>query len=441
VPVWDELWVNFLAWLILVFLTALPVLALWFFQLKNSHLLPRQRNRLAPWSGFDVCLVFVFAQLVVPAFIFLLLKNTGFFNWLYGPNFGAGDADLGDARRNLWVLALAFPLQLAGTLIILRALSGTRLYQLGLSFHGAVRNVALGWLTWLLLTPPVIVLHVLAVWGYWVLEGAPPEPHSLTRLAEGHPPGVEWFLIILTGIVVAPVLEELLFRGVLQVWAAGRPWGGPIILIFAFVLTAGKCLNQWQNKIARPWDNAKLSSALRDFEPAVYVLVMVPICLLGERLSRRWLPQRYAARALFCTALLFASPHPWPTPVPLFVLGLGLGFLAYRTQSLVAPIVCHALFNGVACVVLVFNYAEPTNGRETTSAVRRPPSASTSRTVPASLLPRRTYASAIACPNWGDITHEAIWPTSLSARISRAPEETLPSPASFNPVSDRLTWP
>lgn len=53
--------------------------------------------------------------------------------------------------------------------------------------------------------------------------------------------------------------------------------------------------------------------------------------------------------AVFGTALLFGMLHVgvWPTPIPLFVLGLGLGWLAWRTQSLVGPIVLHALFNAV----------------------------------------------------------------------------------------------
>jgi membrane protease YdiL (CAAX protease family) len=40
--------------------------------------------------------------------------------------------------------------------------------------------------------------------------------------------------------------------------------------------------------------------------------------------------------------------------VPLFVLGLALGTLAARTGSLVGPMVLHGLFNGVTCVVLLF---------------------------------------------------------------------------------------
>ena len=35
------------------------------------------------------------------------------------------------------------------------------------------------------------------------------------------------------------------------------------------------------------------------------------------------------------------------------LVGGGLGWLAYRTQSLVASITLHVLFNGVACLGLV----------------------------------------------------------------------------------------
>ena len=46
------------------------------------------------------------------------------------------------------------------------------------------------------------------------------------------------------------------------------------------------------------------------------------------------------------------------------MLALGVGYLAYRTQSLVASIVFHALFNGVVCVGMVLSYAGPADGRD-----------------------------------------------------------------------------
>ncbi len=65
----------------------------------------------------------------------------------------------------------------------------------------------------------------------------------------------------------------------------------------------------------------------------------------------------HGSSAIYGTSLLFAAMHSgvWPSPIALFVLGLGLGWLAYRTRSLVGPILVHALFNGVACLQLVFH--------------------------------------------------------------------------------------
>jgi membrane protease YdiL (CAAX protease family) len=57
---------------------------------------------------------------------------------------------------------------------------------------------------------------------------------------------------------------------------------------------------------------------------------------------------------VFASAVLFAWVHAsvWPTPIPLLVLALGLGWLARSTGNLAGPILVHALFNTVACILL-----------------------------------------------------------------------------------------
>src|SRR5262249_3359594 len=105
-----------------------------------------------------------------------------------------------------------------------------------------------------------------------------------------------------------------------------------------------------------------------------------------DRLVRRWIPERKVFRGIFATSSLFAMVHSsvWPTPIPLFFLALALGFLAYRTQSLLVPIIFHSLFNAVACIALLFLQLGPDlqNGSEATSAGTRPVSAATSTRVP-----------------------------------------------------------
>ena len=54
--------------------------------------------------------------------------------------------------------------------------------------------------------------------------------------------------------------------------------------------------------------------------------------------------------ALVVSSAVFAAAHFTAEPqalLPLFCLGMALGYIAYRTRSLVAPIIAHALFNGL----------------------------------------------------------------------------------------------
>jgi hypothetical protein len=57
-----------------------------------------------------------------------------------------------------------------------------------------------------------------------------------------------------------------------------------------------------------------------------------------------------AIAALVVSSALFALVHAPAEPqavVPLFFLGMALAYAAYRTRSLVAPVLAHALFNGL----------------------------------------------------------------------------------------------
>src|SRR5262249_54577062 len=89
---------------------------------------------------------------------------------------------------------------------------------------------------------------------------------------------------------------------------------------------------------------------MRALAPFLFVLATVPGYLVV--LARQRTP---FGTACYSTSLLFATMHAsaWPSPVPLFVLALGLGWLAQRTQSIVGPVVLHALFNGIACAELL----------------------------------------------------------------------------------------
>ena len=305
-------------------------------------------------------------------------------------------------------------------------------------------------------------------------------------------------LVVLTAVVTAPILEELFFRGLLQPWFSRRREAGlagmGIALVLAFLQRA--------DKTATAWKTSGLVEAVQELWAPAFVLAMIPGFFLVRRLGAelaawrrrhpslsvfrrgswtdawsgwpdqttegvtasprplaraatlapmewpRFAREAFAARAaggIYAGALLFAAVHSfaWPSPVSLFVLGLGLGYLRYRTQSLVASIVVHALFNGVSCTLLLIQpmlAPKEEKGKETTSAVRLDAASPTSTMVPGSWLPRRMYASPIA-PSRGDATDEVTWPTSLPSRKSLVPGSASPPDARRTPRRVRFAWP
>jgi membrane protease YdiL (CAAX protease family) len=324
--------------------------------------------------------------------------------------------------------------QVAGFLLLLRWMSHAELYQIGLTTHRWFRNLLLGSLGWLVLSPLIFGLNFLVTLLY-IGAGATPEEHPLMLLTQGK------LLALIVAIVVAPVLEELWFRGVLQNWLERQPKGANAVVAVAMVFA----LYQRGDKIQTASGNDDLSALAREFQPAIFVAILAAGFFLLRRLPWRRIPAN-SAQAIYFTALLFAAGHSgvWPSPIPLFVFGLGLGYLAYRTRSLVAPIVAHALLNLVACIMLIFapHLSEGAiNGSGVTIAILCPARVSTSSWVPGSWLPRWRYAKPITVPNRGESTEDVTLPTSLPWRNSFLPGATTQSPESFSPRSDRLTWP
>jgi membrane protease YdiL (CAAX protease family) len=320
-----------------------------------SWLLPPRRTYLVPWGGLEVAAIVLMTHLFWVILVETVLDQTGFFARMYGADFPGHlkesaesvDKALAQDRLLLWLSVFCFPFNVATTLVLPRLLSNTQPYQLGLTTHRLGRNVLAGILGWLTLTPLVLGLNLLVGLLYqWVAQGMP-KPHALMELSHADPFWHERVLVVLSAVVAAPIWEELLYRGLLQRWFAARSWGGLLACCLAMVLALANHYPVIKTAyIEHNWRG--LGVAL---QPAGFVLLVSPGLALMDRCRRR-----QAAHAIYGTALLFAIRHSpsWPDPVAIFVLGLGLGWLADRTRSLVGPIVLHSLFNGVACVMMIW---------------------------------------------------------------------------------------
>jgi membrane protease YdiL (CAAX protease family) len=324
-----------------------------------------------PWRGLDLVVLFLLYYFWL-ALAAQVLLQVGFFGWYYGPQAVAvavGDKAArsraalrvvagpvaGQAaeslaqqlalRFSLWAAILAFPFAVVSVPLVLAWLRQATPVQLGLTTRRLGPNHLAGLLTWAAVTPVVLALHqgLVLLFGLW--PGGEPQEHPLIQLARQPLSAAEWGLLLFQALLLAPVMEELLFRGALLPWLAKhRWWGGPAAVGLAVV----RAILHQQEALATAWPDplATLAALL----PVLGALAFLPVVL--------WLVFRDGSgesSALLGSAVLFGFVHgAWPSPMPLVVLGLALGWLARRSGSLVGPIVTHSLFNAVSAVQLLW---------------------------------------------------------------------------------------
>lgn len=315
-----------------------------------------------PATGLVAVFALLLIEVYLPGMAFEALHYSGFYDWVYGPDAVAragqhlpppspteplpGDPDR--QRLNLWALAVAFPLQAVAAPILLHLLLRVRPAWLGLTTSRLARNLKSGAVGFVLLTPVVFAVH-LAVQALVIRSGAGEvQEHPLTRLAHGGLAGAEWVLLVFSAVIQAPVVEEIIFRGMLQRLFSGYRLGGHTALAAAIAFPLASRWTAITEAIGQGLGAVAAAGA-----PVLFAAAMVPPFVMVCRGSPS--PQ---GPAVFGTALLFATIHSnWPSPVALFVLALGLGRLASRTGSLAGPILLHSLFNGVSCMQLLMGMA------------------------------------------------------------------------------------
>ncbi len=156
-------------------------------------------------------------------------------------------------------------------------------------------DVLLGALTWLIATPTVISFSQLAEILTSMFAGNPETDQiAVEALKQSLSSPIALITILISILLFAPILEEYLFRGVLQSWI--RRKAGPIPAIFI----------------------AALAFALLHFSP-----------------RQDW------------TNI--------PLIVSLFTFGCYLGFVYEKSRSLFSPIVLHVTFNLISVMRIILN--------------------------------------------------------------------------------------
>jgi len=161
-------------------------------------------------------------------------------------------------------------------------------------------------------------------------------------------------LLVFGACVMAPLFEEVLFRGHMQtllgrLFTRGRRapqnLNAPVALTVTAPAVSGGDI---ATEVTKPLGDGVLVPEFVPSSAPAYASVVLPIPPIdyasaprppvGDSASMRWL-------AVVITSVVFAIIHPlWTAPL-IFLLSLCLGYAYERTGSLWVPIVMHAMFN------------------------------------------------------------------------------------------------
>jgi membrane protease YdiL (CAAX protease family) len=235
-----------------------------------------------------------------------------------------------------------------------RPLRSTLWCRFGLTWRHWPANIAGGVAAFIWLTPIVLGIHAIFSSVLW------DRPHALTALRTADLADWEWGLVAFQACLAVPVIEEILFRGLLQYWLRQASLLGHLALVLATLIRAAYSVG---------YHDSTAGADVIDGGPLVFAVLLVggyvysfyrikkifALCAdeADDERQQAW-REMTSQLSVYGSAMLFAIFHvnAWPAPIALFVMGLGLGWLAKRTQSLIGPIVFHAAFNLVAFIAL-----------------------------------------------------------------------------------------
>lgn len=232
----------------------------------------------------------------------------------------------------------ATAIMLAGNALLRR--DGLRL--LGLTAEQIPQGLRAGAKGGIAIIPLVLLVGVVVMTTYTLLGWPQPEAHDLLKtlgLSEGI--GSKLLLIIMA-VLIAPLFEELLFRGLLQTL---------IVRLIAGRLRESQPVMAEAVPVGTAAGEPTTLSYAGPFDPAGQPAQ--PEQRIGRMVFARW-------AGVLIASMIFAAVHGEPAFVPsLFILAVGIGFAYEATGNLWVPITIHGLFNAFQITLFVAGLASP----------------------------------------------------------------------------------
>ena len=285
-----------------------------------------------------------------------------FFAWLGGQVIAVGvamlimgisqaDLDTLSGEKEAKLLGIVGLAQLVGIMVSLAVLHARygrgRIQAIGLQPGNVAKDIALGFMTFVMVIPIVLSIQWLLALIY---EYDHPSLEMLNK--EAHP--FTFVIVWFAAGLVAPVCEEVFFRGTLQAWLQRL---GPERMKSDQILVGG-----WDEdgptakSVAKPAPvssqgseasaNQSGSNPYQAPQSSSYPASEYQ----GSEATADLQPSSWTTQShwpIYATAAIFAGLHigQGAAPIPLFVLAVVLGYLYRKTESILPCIVLHMLLN------------------------------------------------------------------------------------------------
>ena len=276
---------------------------------RQGTILASEPRLLVPWNGFPHVALAFFIYVILPLVWLLLLQR-----WFEL----TPDSDFTQLPQVIaWLLAGDSLLKFAAMIMVvtfLRIDLAASLSDLGLQLNKLKKDIRLGLVTFIAVAPVIYFLQFVlkSIYNQFANEEA---AHPIEKLLHENGSTSVIFWAIFAAVIAAPIIEEFLFRCILQGW-----------LEKAFYRT-------------RVLVNAELTGDTGGDEvalatPAAPTFMWQPIIL---------------------SSVTFALLHAGhgPDPIPLFFLAVVLGYLYAKTHRILPSIVVHMALNGLSMLMLL----------------------------------------------------------------------------------------
>jgi membrane protease YdiL (CAAX protease family) len=298
---------------------------------KRRPLLEFEPRAQVPWNVLDVLAVIAIQILVTTAIVIVIAKSLGL-------DLSKKAADR-TPQEKLLALSSDFAGSIAGIAAVIAFLHywvGATSRDLGIDLRRLAADARSGIVAFFA-TAPVVFLLVA------VLTKFIPYQHDVLDLVEKQPTPLVFFLMGVSAVIVAPIVEEYLFRCVLQGWLERVEH--KIVGV----------LQGWLEKVKQKIFSRSVAPAQAD------VVADLPMDSAMQQSANDGTAPAPAGGfiPIFISSALFAAMHlgQGPAAIPLFVFACVLGYLYRQTHRVAPSIAMHMALNGLTMLTIFIDPA------------------------------------------------------------------------------------